>query len=108
MSLFDIDKTYNGKGTALLYKCVKCKKENETILFDEKWFRPNDENESMLAKSVRKISNLFSEKKKTDGYFIKIKIRIPIPTPFLELEPRPHTKPEREVKVQPEWEEELV
>lgn len=113
MSLLDVGKTYNGKGTALFYQCEKCKKEycfkeNETILFNEKWFRPIDENESLSAKAVRKISNLFSKKKKADGYFIKIKIRIPILPPFLEPEPRPVTEPKRKEEVKPEWEEELV
>lgn len=113
MSLLDVDKTYNGKGTALFYQCEKCKKdycfrENETILFNEKWFRPIDENESKLSKAVRKISDMFSKKKKPDGYFIKIKIRTPIPPPFFEPAPRPQTKPKRKVEVQPEWEEELT
>jgi hypothetical protein len=113
MSLLDLGKTYNGKGTALFYLCKKCKKkhffkESETILFDEKWFRPIDENESNAAKAVRKITNLISKKKKPDGYFIKIKTRIPAPPPILEPEPTPIIEPKREVEVEPEWEEELV
>lgn len=109
-TLLDLGKTYNGKRTTLIYQCEKCKKEysfkeNETILFDEKCFRPIDENESKLAKAVRKITNLIRKKKKAIG-FLRIKIRTPIVPPFLEPEPRPI--PKREVEVQPKWEEELV
>lgn len=108
MNLLDVGKIFDGKGTALLYKCEKCKKdyqfkENEPILLNEKWFRPINENESRLSKAIRKIANLFSKGKKTDGYFIKIKIRVPIPPSFLEPEESP--VPKREVEVQPEWAE---
>ena len=113
MSLLDIGKTYNGKGSKLLYRCKKCKKdyffkENETILFDEKWFRPIDDNESKASKAIRKISNLFTKKKESGGHFIKIKVRTPVLPPFFEPEQRPVTKPKREVEDMPEREEELV
>ena len=113
MSLLDIGKTYNGKGTALFYDCEKCKKEycfkeNETILFNEEWFRPIDDNESKASKAIRKISNLFPKKKKLGGKFIKIKVRRPVLPPFLEPEKSPIIEPKREVEIVPEWEEELV
>ena len=113
MSLLDIGKTYNGEGTALFYDCEKCKKEycfkeNETILFNEEWFRPIDDNESKASKAIRKISNLFTKKKKSEGHFIKIKVRTPVLPPFLEPEKSPIIEPKREVEIVPEWEEELV
>jgi len=113
MSLLDIGKTYNVEGTALFYDCEKCKKEycfkeNETILFNEEWFRPIDDNESKASKAIRKISNLFTKKKKSDGHFIKIKVRTPVLPPFLEPEKSPTIEPKREVETVPEWEEELV
>ncbi len=113
MSLLDIGKTYNGKGSSLFYNCEKCNKEycfkeNETILFNEKCFRPIDDNESKASKAIKKISNLFTKKKKSEGHLIKIKVRTPILPPYLEPEKRPIIKPKREVEIIPEREEELV
>ena len=59
----------------------------------------------MVSKAVRKISNLFTKKKKA-GRFLRVKIKTPIIPPFFE--PRPIIKPKKEIEFHPEWEEELV
>lgn len=99
MTLLDVGKDNKEKGAAVLYKCRKCNKEysfkeNAMIMFNEKWFKPFDEKESMLAKAARKItSKLFN--KKNDEYFVRIKIRKPVELPIIEKEPSPRVIPER-------------
>lgn len=113
MKFLDVGKAYNENGTALFYQCKKCKKQyrfmkDETILFDENWFTPFDENESMMSRAARKISKLLSKKKKAGNYFVKIKVRAPVALPFLDPEYRPVVQPKREIEIRPEREKEFV
>ena len=111
MNLLDVGKTFRGMGTKIIYTCKKCKKEysfdvNEIIYFNEKWFRPLDDNESMIAKAMRVMADLLTGHKKNGRQFIRIKS--PMIIPHSDPAPMPLHEPKREKIVIPLREEERI